>query len=113
MGFSVAWAGTTGELEQFFLSEQARGTGLALMLMKAMEARIAQAGMVERAHLYAFGANARARRFYEKCGWVMIGPEVHDVQISGGRTFPLDLVRYEKGLRPLEDGSSTPVGMAT
>ena len=49
------------------------------------------------AHLLLFGANAAARRLYERCGWVDKGLVRYEVPISGGRTYPLQLVRERHG----------------
>ena len=86
------------EVEQFFLSERARGTGVAALLMARAEALLRARG-ISQAHLYCFPGNARALRFYERCGWRRVHECDHDVQISGGRTHTLHLARLEKGLR--------------
>ena len=50
------------------------------------------------AHLFILPQNARAQRFYERCGWMWQHACAHDVQISGGRTYSLQVCRLEKVL---------------
>ncbi|GEP38806.1 hypothetical protein NPS01_24690 [Nocardioides psychrotolerans] len=57
------------ELEQVFVDRRHRGTGVAAALMAAGLRRVAATGH-ERAWLVAAVGNARARRFYEREGWV-------------------------------------------
>jgi GNAT superfamily N-acetyltransferase len=84
------------ELYQFYISANARGSGVAAVLMADAEVHLR-----ERAHIAwlacAIG-NDRAARFYEKCGWQRTGTITEDVVVPGGR-FPLQVWRYEKGLR--------------
>ncbi|MEO0831487.1 MAG: GNAT family N-acetyltransferase, partial [Pseudomonadota bacterium] len=81
---------------QFYVVAGARGTGLAQALMVDAEARI-RAGGHETAWLGCAIGNDRARRFYEKCGWVCARTEVVDLDTSSG-PFPLELWRLEKAL---------------
>ncbi len=67
------------ELHQLFLARAARGTGLAEVLLRDGEARLAAAG-ITRAWLDAVAENTRACRFYTRMGW----------QDEGIRTMPLD-----------------------
>ena len=92
VGFSVL---DTNEVEQFFVSARARGTGVAAQLMERAEGLLWARG-TELAHLFCFVQNQRAIRFYERCGWACQGVCAHDVQISGGRTSTLRLMRLEK-----------------
>ena len=87
------------EVEQFFLSRMARGTGVSSKLMAAAEREHRRRGCT-RIHLVVFPENTRARRFYERCGWTSAGDVTYEAQISGGRTYALRLVRYEKPLVP-------------
>ncbi|WP_341927664.1 GNAT family N-acetyltransferase [Nocardioides psychrotolerans] len=57
------------ELEQVFVDRRHRGTGVAQALMAQGVRHIADAGH-DRAWLVAAAGNARARRFYEREGWV-------------------------------------------
>jgi RimJ/RimL family protein N-acetyltransferase len=41
--------------------------------------------------------NARAARFYEKCGWRRVGTMINHAETSNG-TFLLEVWRYEKAL---------------
>ena len=94
-GFCVAYR-ERAEMEQLFVARHARGTGVAARLIAAAERSLAASPTAVTAFLVAFAANARGRRFYEKCGWACAGPVVWPVEISGGNTYPLSLVRYEK-----------------
>jgi GNAT superfamily N-acetyltransferase len=84
------------ELYQLFVSAQARGTGVAAVLVADAEARLAATG-VETAWLACAIGNERAARFYEKSGWHRIGTMVNEAETSEG-TFLLDVWRYEKSL---------------
>ena len=85
------------ELYQFYVSSQARGTGVASILMADAEVRLEKSG-VHTAWLACAIGNDRAARFYEKCGWLRIGTVTDDVEVPGG-TFELKVWRYEKLLR--------------
>lgn len=56
------------EVEQFYVDRTSRGTGVAAPLIAAAEDLVLRRGF-ERAWLAVIPENARARRFYEKCGW--------------------------------------------
>ena len=86
------------ELYQFYVSEAARGTGVAAALMADAEAALAARG-VETAWLACAIGNARAARFYEKSGWRMTRVENVPTQTSAG-LFPLEVWRYEKRVAP-------------
>jgi GNAT superfamily N-acetyltransferase len=81
------------EVEQLYVSREARGTGVAAALMADAEARIAERHAV--AWLAVAVGNARARRFYEHRGWHDAGPADYLAEIAGG-TFPVAVRRYEK-----------------
>jgi hypothetical protein len=86
------------EVEQLYVSREARGTGVAGALMADAEARIAERHPV--AWLAVAAGNARARRFYEHQGWHDVGSADYPAEIAGG-TFPVAVRRYEKRvLRP-------------
>ena len=94
------------EIEQMFVLPVARGTGLSSRLFMAAERRLALAAPEATAKLYVFEQNTRARRFYERHGWQFRGVEPHDVEISGGRTFTLQLAKYEKLMPPASSSSA-------
>jgi GNAT superfamily N-acetyltransferase len=96
LGFCVA---KEDEVDAFFLSKAARGTGISTALMERAEALLLERGTAT-AHLVVFAKNPRAIRFYERCGFEFCRECVHDVQISDGKTFPLTgLLWYEKKLK--------------
>ncbi len=85
------------ELYQFYVSSNARGSGVAAVLMADAEARLGKCGL-HTAWLACAIGNDRAARFYEKCGWFRTGIMTDDVEVPGG-TFALEVWRYEKSLR--------------
>jgi ribosomal protein S18 acetylase RimI-like enzyme len=85
------------ELYQFYVSSDARGTGVAGKLMADAEERLGLSG-VDTAWLACAIGNHRAARFYEKWGWTRTGTVSDDVQVTDG-VFALDVWRYEKSLR--------------
>jgi ribosomal protein S18 acetylase RimI-like enzyme len=84
------------ELYQLYVSSEARGSGLATVLILDAEARLRRAG-VPKAWLACAIGNERAARFYEKSGWIRAGSVVEHLDADGG-TFPLKVWRYEKAL---------------
>ena len=86
------------EIEQMFVLPAGRGTGMSSMLFREAEGRLARGGEGKTAKLYVFEVNARARRFYERHGWEFQGVESHDVDVSEGKMFTLQLAKYEKRL---------------
>jgi len=80
-----------------FVGPAARGTGLAAELLAEAERQVA-AGGHEVAWLAVVDGNARARRFYEKCGWVDEGDLPYEVA-AGGETFVSPCRRYTKSVR--------------
>ncbi|HYH74166.1 MAG TPA: GNAT family N-acetyltransferase [Nocardioides sp.] len=82
------------EVEQVFVGPAARGTGVAAVLLAEAERRVAAHGYDE-AWLAVVAGNARARRFYEKCGWVDGGDLPYEVT-AGGRTWTSPCRRYTK-----------------
>jgi GNAT superfamily N-acetyltransferase len=82
------------EVEQVFVARAARGTGLAAALLAEAEHRVAAAGH-SAAWLAVVVGNARARRFYEKQGWVDEGDLPYEVA-AGGETYVSPCRRYEK-----------------
>ena len=84
------------EVEQVFVGPSARGTGLAGVLLASAEEQVAAAGF-DLAWLAVVAGNARARRFYEKCGWVDEGDLPYEVS-AGGRTWTSPCRRYVKSV---------------
>ncbi len=87
---------TGNELDQIFVSSEARGTGLACAFLSDAEARLAANG-TERAHLLCVIENTRAARFYEKYGWENTGPTLGSVFTDDG-PFEFKVLRFEKSL---------------
>jgi GNAT superfamily N-acetyltransferase len=85
------------ELSQFYVSSDARGRGIAAVMMADAEAHLGKRG-VHTAWLACAIGNERAARFYEKCGWLRTGTVSDAVEVPGG-TFALEVWRYEKSLR--------------
>jgi GNAT superfamily N-acetyltransferase len=93
LGFCIV---TGDELDQLFVSAEARGTGVAADLLADGEHRLSESG-VETAWLACAIGNDRAARFYEKSGWRRAGVMVHHPETPDG-TFELEVWRYEKPL---------------
>jgi GNAT superfamily N-acetyltransferase len=85
------------ELNQLYVSAEARGSGAAAALVADAEARLAGNG-VELAWLACAVGNDRAARFYEKCGWRRARTVVYQPDAAHGAP-PLEVWRYEKRLR--------------
>jgi GNAT superfamily N-acetyltransferase len=90
------------ELDQLFVSPEARGTGLAARLLADGEARLAARG-VKRAHLLCVIENTHAAAFYARKGWENVGAAIEAVQTENG-PFRFKLLRFEKSL----DAKSAP-----
>jgi GNAT superfamily N-acetyltransferase len=84
------------ELCQLFIAAEARGSGVAAALLSDAEARLRTAG-VQTAWLACAIGNARAARFYEKCGWIRSRNIVRSLETASG-PFSLEVWRYEKAL---------------
>ena len=84
------------EVEQVFVGRAARGSGLAAELLAVAEQRVAAGGHTS-AWLAVVAGNARARRFYEKQGWVDEGDLPYEVA-AGGRTWTSPCRRYVRSL---------------
>ena len=69
-----------GSLNAMYVSEAARGTGLAMQLVQALLAHARQD--VELVQLTVTRSNVRARRFYEKCGFGVYGVEPKALKIE-------------------------------
>ena len=84
------------EVEQVFVGAAARESGLADVLLAEAERQVA-AGGHEVAWLAVVAGNARARRFYERCGWRDEGDLPYEVT-AGGQTFVSPCRRYVKAV---------------
>jgi GNAT superfamily N-acetyltransferase len=65
-------AARPAELERFYVTARAQGSGLAYQLMDAVVERAEAAGH-DALWLLVWRQNARAKRFYERCGFVQVG----------------------------------------
>ena len=81
------------ELEQIYVAEAARGSGVAAALLQ--HAEIAIGDRFDLAWLAVVAGNIRARRFYARNGWRDAGVFEHEAPIEGG-SIPLAAHRYEK-----------------
>ncbi len=84
------------EVEQVYVARHHRGAGVADLLMEDAERQIKDAGHAT-AWLAVVQGNARARRFYERRGWVDDG--LFDYAAAGDRgPIPVPAHRYVKDL---------------
>jgi GNAT superfamily N-acetyltransferase len=84
------------EVEQVYVSADHRGGGVASALLAEAERLVAGAGH-RQAWLAVVPGNARARRFYERAGWVDDGPFDNPAVYAGG-TIPVPCRRYVKAV---------------
>jgi ribosomal protein S18 acetylase RimI-like enzyme len=99
------------EVEQVYVAGAARGRGVADALLRHAEHRIG--ARHHAAWLAVVAGNTRARRFYERHGWVDGGRFDHLAPTEdGGVVVPC--LRYEKDLTHLREGgrASEPVTAA-
>jgi GNAT superfamily N-acetyltransferase len=80
------------ELDQVYVAPEFRGAGIADLLLRAGEHAVAAAGH-SRAWLAVVPGNARARRFYERNGWVDDGEFIFRAETLSG-TFEVPCRRY-------------------
>ncbi|SEQ47924.1 Ribosomal protein S18 acetylase RimI [Lentzea xinjiangensis] len=85
------------EVEQVYVAAAHRGSGVAAALLSAAEREVA-AGGHERAWLAVVAGNERARRFYERRGWVDEGLFEHRAPHPDG-PIPVPAHRYVKQVR--------------
>lgn len=78
-------------LAQLFLRPDQWGTGLATLLLRRATAEASRRGFTAM-RLFSAAGQARARRFYEREGWAVAGPERLDADIG------LDIVEYRRPL---------------
>lgn len=93
LGFCLTKA---DELYQLYVSKEARGSGLAGVLLADAEARLSSRG-ISTAWLACAIGNTRAEKFYEKQGWQRVGSMTNLLPTPDG-IFPLEVWRYEKAL---------------
>lgn len=96
------------EIEQLYVAEAARGTGVAAALLRDGEARIA--ARFDLAWLAVVDGNARARRFYARNGWSDSGAFDYAAETASG-TFPVPSRRYEKRVKSHADLRPVALGM--
>jgi len=84
------------EVEQVYVAAAARGSGVAAALLAHAESVVAERADV--VWLAVVAGNARARRFYERCGWHDAGSITYLAEIDGGR-FEVPCRRYERRVR--------------
>jgi GNAT superfamily N-acetyltransferase len=84
------------EVEQIYVAAAHRGTGVADLLLADAERRIREDGH-RRAWLAVVAGNARARRFYERRGWVDDGPMVYAAEGPDG-AIDVPAQRYVRDL---------------
>lgn len=82
------------EVEQVYVAQAHRGTGVAAALLARAEEIVAGDGY-EAAWLAVVDGNARARRFYERSGWVDQGVIDYAAATEGG-TIAVPARRYGK-----------------
>ena len=83
----------TGELFAIYLAEHAAGTGIGATLLERAERQLRDEGF-SRATLWVLETNDRARRFYERHGWVWDGTRGEHRFDCGNRP----IVRYAREL---------------
>jgi GNAT superfamily N-acetyltransferase len=84
------------EVEQVYVAAEARGGDTAGALLRHAEETIAR--RFDLAWLAVATGNARARRFYARCGWRDAGALDYPAEIPGG-TLLVPCRRYEKLVR--------------
>ena len=82
------------EVEQVYVAAAHRGSGVAALLLAESERLVAAAGH-RLAWLAVASGNARARRFYERCGWSDDGAFDYKASVPGG-TVSVPCHRYVK-----------------
>ena len=85
------------EVEQVYVAATHRGSGVAATLLAEAERQVGSAGH-GRAWLAVAPGNARARRFYERSGWIDDGLFSYEAQVEGG-TVGVPCHRYIKRVR--------------
>ena len=80
------------EVEQVYVSRSHRGSGVAAALLEDTRRAVGAAGHPQ-AWLAVATGNARARRFYERCGWTDAGEFDYAAATESGTT-PVPSRRY-------------------
>jgi GNAT superfamily N-acetyltransferase len=93
LGFSIT---KDDELNQLYVTSEARGHGIAQKLIAEVEERLANGG-ISTAWLACAVGNTRAARFYEKSGWDLARTFTHELVLPEG-IFNIEVWRYEKEL---------------
>jgi GNAT superfamily N-acetyltransferase len=93
VGFS-RWEGDG--IAQVFVLPAYHGTGVAALVLRAAEGALLAQGHT-RIWLQCRKGNDRARRFYEKHGWIVVADVDHDMGHMDGRS-PVIVWRLEKSL---------------
>jgi ribosomal protein S18 acetylase RimI-like enzyme len=91
------------EVEQVYVARAHRGTAVAPALLAEGE-RLVGSGGHERAWLAVVGGNTRARRFYERNGWVDEGPFDHRAEGPAG---PIHVPAHRYVKRLVTEGAAT------
>lgn len=86
------------EVNQLFVTAEARGTGVAAALLQDAERRLWHAG-IETGWLACAIGNERAARFYRKNGWRCSGSRINNLRLTN-RVFPLTVWCFVKHLMP-------------
>lgn len=82
------------EVEQMYVDARFRGSGVAAALLAHGESVVAE--RYDTAWLAVVDGNARARRFYERCGWRDTGAFDEPAWTPDGPPVPVPSRRYEK-----------------
>ncbi len=80
-----------------YVDSRFRGSGVAATLLTHGESVVAE--RFDTAWLAVVDGNARARRFYERCGWHDTGPFDEPAWTPDGGTIVVPSRRYEKRVR--------------
>ena len=89
------------EAEQVYVSQEFRGSGVANVLLDEAERQV-QANGHSTAWLSVVGGNTRARRFYERRGWIDKGVIDYQAATATGVTVTIPSHRYVKVIRNSE-----------
>lgn len=87
--------GSVGEITAIYVHPEHWGEGIGRGLIQLAVDSLVDAGNSS-ATLWVLAGNARARRFYEDCGWMADGATKQDERVG----FTLHEVRYATALRP-------------
>ncbi|PRY25085.1 putative acetyltransferase [Aliiruegeria haliotis] len=95
-GFCAIRTADQGELDQLFVSPEARGGGTAAALLADGEHRLRVSGCATPT-LKCLPENTRAARFYARQGWLSRGVSEVKVETIDG-PFPLRCIVFQKSL---------------